>query len=311
MRSERDYRGHVALLTANIIWGINNPIAKTLMPELLSPAALTFFRMAGAALAFWITSLFLPKEKVSKKDILLLLGAALLGVVMNQGLFLFGLSHTSSIDAAIVVTTGPIITMIVAAIYLKEPITGKKALGVLIGASGAVLLITTSNSVQGGEGNVLGNMLCLLACFCFSLYLTLFKRVITAYSPVTVMKWMFLFATVLTSPVCFPEILSVNYQAISVFGFMRIAFVVLAATYLSYMLMPVGQKLLRPTTVSMYSYVQPLVASSVAVFIGLDTFGITKIISGILVFTGVYVVTQSKSREQVLEEKTKKENKKI
>lgn len=306
MKSERDYRGHVALLIANIIWGVNNPIAKTLMPDLLSPAALTFFRMAGAALVFWITSLFLPAEKVSKKDILLLFAAAMFGVVMNQGLFLFGLSHTTSIDAAIVATTGPIITMIVAAIYLKEPITGKKALGVLIGASGAILLITTSNTTQGGSGNALGNVLCLLACFSFSIYLTLFKRVITTYAPVTVMKWMFLFAAIISSSVCFPEVLTVNYSLISVSGFLRILFVVLAATYLAYMLMPVGQKMLRPTTVSMYNYVQPLVASSVAVLIGLDTFGVTKVISAVLVFTGVYVVTQSKSREQVLEEEKKR-----
>lgn len=306
MKSERDYRGHLALLVANIIWGVNNPLSKTLMPDLVNSYALTFFRMAGAALVFWITSLFLKKEQIPRKDILLLFFASLFGVVLNQGLFLFGLSRTSSIDAAIVATTVPIITMIVSAMYLKEPITGKKAIGVLIGATGAILLIVTSSVARGGgSGNALGNLLCLLASISFSLYLTLFKRLITSYSPVTVMKWLFLYATVISAPFCFPAVMEVDYIRLPLTGFFRIAFVVLAATYLAYLLMPVGQKLLRPTTVSMYNYVQPLVASAVAVCIGLDTFGMYKLLAGVLVFLGVYVVTQSKSREQVLEEQKK------
>lgn len=307
MKSEKDYRGHLALLVANIIWGINNPVSKTLMPDHLDAYALTFFRMAGAALVFWITSLFLKKEKVARKDILLLFFASLFGVVLNQGLFLFGLSRTASIDAAIVATTVPIITMIVSALYLKEPITGKKAIGVLIGAAGAILLIVTSNAAQGGGmGNTLGNLLCLLACISFSLYLTLFKRLITTYSPVTIMKWLFLYAACISFVFCVPTVVKIDYAAIPASGFLRIGFVVLAATYLAYLLMPIGQKLLRPTTVSMYNYVQPLVASSVAIFIGLDSFSFYKVLAAVLVFLGVYVVTQSKSREQVLEEEQKR-----
>ena len=310
MKSERDYRGHLALLLANIIWGVNNPLSKTLMPAWVDSYALTFFRMAGAALVFWITSFFLKKEKVPVKDIFLLFFASLFGVVLNQGLFLFGLSRTSSIDAAIVATTVPIITMIASAIYLKEPITGKKAIGVLIGAAGAILLIVTSSAARnGGSGNTLGNLLCLLASISFSLYLTLFKRVITSYAPVTVMKWLFLFAAVISAPVCFPAVTQPDYSRFPVSVFLRIGFVVLAATYLAYLLMPVGQKLLRPTTVSMYNYVQPLVASTVAVFIGLDTFGVYKVVAGVLVFLGVYIVTRSKSREQVLEEQKMREAK--
>lgn len=228
MNSEKKYSGHLALLVANIIWGINNPVSKTLMPEFLTPYALTFFRMAGAAVVFWITSFFIKEEKVPRRDIFLLFFASLFGIIFNQGLFLFGLSLTASIDAAIVATTAPIMTMIVAAIYLKEPITGKKALGVLIGAAGAILLIMTSSTAQGGQGNTMGNFLCLLACLSFALYLTLFKRLIHTYHPVTLMKWMFLYAALVCSPVCMPEALALDYPALPPSAFVRIGFVVLA-----------------------------------------------------------------------------------
>lgn len=303
------FKGHLALLLANIIFGVNNPVARMLMPEVLDPMVLTFFRFSGGMVLFWVASLFVKQEHVPAKDVLLLFFASVFGLTLNQLPFFFGLSMTSSIDASIVVTMLPIVTMLLAAVFLREPITQMKAVGVLVGASGALIIVFSSQSVtQSGTGNMLGNLIVFLAVISFSLYLTLFKNLISKYQPVTVMKWMFLFATITGLPFCYGPLVEMNTAALSVNEWMSVGFVVLFATFLGYLLLPIGQKTLRPTTLSMYNYVQPIVASLVAIFMGIDRFGYQQALAAVLVFSGVYIVTQSKSRAQLEAEKKKAVN---
>jgi len=302
--------GHIALFVANLIFGINNPVSRTLMPEILSPYTLTLFRLMGGALLFWGASLFVAKEKVPPKDILLLFFASLFALTLNQLPFFVGLSMTSPIDASIVVTMLPILTMILAAIFIKEPITLMKAVGVLVGASGALLIVFNNKTVHVGESNFWGNVIVFGAVSSFAVYLTLFKNVITRYSSITIMKWMFLFGTIVALPFCYKPTVETNFTLLSSGTYWRIAYMVIFATFLGYLLIPIGQKLLRPTTLSMYNYVQPIVASLVAIVIGIDCFGYEQALAGVLVFSGVYIVTQSKSRAQLEEEKRLK-NKKI
>jgi drug/metabolite transporter (DMT)-like permease len=301
--------GHIAMFSANIIFGLNTPISRTLMPQTLSPFTLTFFRLGGGLLLFWTASLFMKKENVPAKDILLLFFASLFALTFNQLPYFIGLSLTSPIDASIVVTMLPILTMILAALILKEPITLLKAVGVLVGASGALLLVFHSPVVHNGHSNFWGNVIVFGAVSSFALYLTLFKELITRYSSVTVMKWMFLFGTLSCLPFCYKPILQTDFAMLSSGTFWRIAYVVFFATFIGYLLIPVGQKELRPTTLSMYNYVQPVVASMVAVAIGIDLFGVEKAVAGVLVFAGVYIVTQSKSKAQLDEEKALKKAK--
>ena len=302
-------QGHLALLLANIIFGVNNPVARMLMPEVLDPMALTFFRFSGGLILFWIASLFFKREHVSAKDKLLLFFASIFGLSLNQLPFFFGLSMTSSIDASIVVTMLPIVTMLLAAVFLREPITQMKAVGVLVGASGALIIVFSSQSVtQSGTGNMLGNLIVFLAVISFSLYLTLFKNLISKYQPVTVMKWMFLFATITGLPFCYNSLTEMSLTALPLNVWLSIGFVVVFATFLGYLLLPVGQKTLRPTTLSMYNYVQPIMASLVAIVIGIDHFGYQQALAAVLVFSGVYIVTQSKSRAQAEAEKSKSTN---
>ncbi|MEA4983148.1 MAG: DMT family transporter, partial [Paludibacter sp.] len=246
------------------------------------------------------------QEHVPAKDVLLLFFASVLGLSLNQLPFFFGLSMTSSIDASIVVTMLPIVTMLLAAVFLREPITQMKAVGVLVGASGALIIVFSSHSTaQSVTGNMAGNLIVFLAVISFSLYLTLFKNLISKYQPVTVMKWMFLFATITGLPFCYGPLVELNAAALSVSEWMIVGFVVLFATFLGYLLLPIGQKTLRPTTLSMYNYVQPIVASLVAIFMGIDRFGYQQALAAVLVFSGVYIVTQSKSRAQLEAEKSK------
>lgn len=293
-------KGHLAMLGANILWGLASPIGKSVLQQgEVGSLALATFRMLGAAIVFWLASLFTKREHVAHKDLLMLFFASLLGIVFNQGAFTVGLGLTSPVNASIITTTTPIVTMIIAAIYLHEPVTGKKVLGIFLGALGAMLLILGSKHGGGRSSNIWGDLLCLLAQVSFSCYFVFFKGLISRYSPVTLMKWMFTYASICTIPFTYGQISVIDFPVLPVAVYAGIAYMVLGGTFFSYLLVPVGQRILRPTVACMYNYIQPIVASAVAVIWGMDTFGIAKGIAVVLVFAGVYMVTRSKSRAQL------------
>lgn len=299
IREDRGYAGHLSMFAANVIWGLNAPIGKVVLSSGITALSLTTFRMAGAAAAFWFVSLFMRREHVTPADMIRLFFAAMFGVILNQGSFIFGLSLTSPIDASIVTTTTPIITMIVAALYLREPVTGKKIAGILIGAVGALTLILGGNGSSGGSSSIAGDLLVLTAQISFAIYLTVFRDIIRKYSPVTVMKWMLTYASVCFIPFSYGDIAAIDLHSLPMRVVWCTLFVVFGATFLSYMLMMTAQRTMRPTLVSMYNYVQPVVATVVAVAAGMDTFGPAKWLAVALVFTGVFIVTRSKSRAQL------------
>lgn len=303
-------KGHIAILTTNIIFGINIVIAKNVLSNgNIDALALTYFRILGATIAFWIASLFVKREKLIVKDFVILFFASLFGIVINQTSFIVGLKTTSPIDASLIITLTPIITMLISAAYLKEPITSKKIIGVLIGCLGAVILIFSSKYLNvSGTRSWLGNSLCFLSSLAYACYLVFFRDFIKTKHPVTIMKWMFLFSAILLLPIGIPKITAVDLRSINNLLGVEIIYVVLMATFLTYLLIPIGQKHLRPTTLTMYNYLQPIIAAILAIFLGQDNFGIEKVLAAILVFLGVYVVTQSKSRQQLEEESKTKSN---
>lgn len=297
-------KGHSAMFTANFLWGIMSPISKSIfLTGVISAFSLTNMRMMGAAAFFWIASLFMPRESVTKRDLLLLFAASLFGITLNQGFFVVGLSYTTPIDASVVASLTPIITMILAAFIQKEPMTGKKVIGVFMGLTGALILILDgAGSTSGGSlsgGRVMGDLFCLIAEVSFAIYYVAFKGLISRYTPVTLMKWMFLFATICCLPIGGSEVMSIPFAQLDSTIYLDLFFVIFGATFLSYMLVSVGQKRLRPTIVSMYNYTQPIVASLLAIWWGMDSFDVMKGFAILLVFLGVYVVTTSKSRAQL------------
>ena len=303
MKSDKDIRGHAAMFSAGVLWGLNSPVMKSLLSfndEMITPMAVSLFRMVGAALLFWIASLFAPKEQVKPHDMLLLFFASIFALSLNQGAFSFGLKLTSPLDASVITTTAPIITMIFAALFLKEPITGKKVIGVFIGALGALLLIMSSQQQSTTTGNhaIWGDMLCLLSQFSFAIYLTVFKGLIERYSTITLMKWMFTYASVCFIPFSFRDVGMIEFGMFSASSWMQLFFAVFCATFLTYLCLSYAQKKLRPTIIGMYNYVQPLVAGIVAVSLGMDTFGFIKGLAVVFVFLGVYIVTQSKAKSE-------------
>ena len=252
---------------------------------------------------FWIASFFQKPERVAPKDLLKLLGASLLAIVFNQGCFIFGVGLTSPVDASIITTSMPLLAMVLAAIYLKEPIIGKKVLGIAVGATGALLLILGSHQVSeakaAGNHYIWGDLLVLLAQFSYALYFVLFKNFVNKYSLITIMKWMFTYAFICALPFSYNDLLHTEWKSLQNTEIGALVFIVVGSTFISYVLIVIGQKNLRPTVAGMYNYVQPLVASIVAVCWGMDTFNFVKIISVALIFGGVYLVTNSRSKAEM------------
>ena len=295
--SRQPLYAHLSMFAACAIWGLMAPLGKDAMTHGLDGPSMVFIRVAGGALLFWTASLFVKREHVPLKHVLTFAGAAVFGIVCNQCGYTIGLSLTSPINASIVTTSMPIFAMLLAALILKEPITSKKVLGVMLGCSGALMLILTSVSHASDKvGDIRGDLCCLGAQFSYALYLSLFNKFIRQYSIFTVNKWMFLWATIILLPLAGPHTLSVVSNPLSTKTLLETAYVVLFGTFIGYILVIKAQKILRPTVVASYNYVQPLVAVVVSVLTGLGVLKWTHGLAVILVFAGVTLVTKSRSR---------------
>lgn len=290
--------GHLACFIAYAIFGINIIVCKDLTSSrLISPIALFGLRSLGAGLLFWLISYFLPKEKVDKKDFGKIMMASLLGFFLTQVTFLMAIPDITPMDCSIVSSLSPIYTMFIAAYALKEPITLRKAGGVAISFFGIIYLIM--NSVTGAGGTIetswVGILLMIANSLSFSLYLGLFKPVITKYSVITFMKWIFLFATLFSFPWTISELRTFDYSLLTSTYLSELAFLIICSTFITYFLIPLGQKRIRPTLVSMYSYVQPIIAIVISIWVGMDTLSWQKLLAAAMVFGGVVLVNYSRS----------------
>ena len=290
--------GHLACFIAYAIFGINIIVCKDLTSSrLISPIALFCLRSLGAGSLFWLISCFLPKEKVEKKDYGKILAASLLGFFLAQITFLVAIPDITPMDCSIVSSLSPISTMFIAAWVLKEPITLRKAGGVAISFLGITYLILTSVTNAGStvQTSWQGILLMIANTLTFSLYLGLFKPVITKYSVITFMKWIFLFAFAYSLPLAAHELASFDYRLLSSTYLWELAFLIVCSTFITYFLIPLAQKRIRPTLVSMYSYVQPIIAIIISICVGMDTLSWQKILAATMVFGGVVLVNYSRS----------------
>lgn len=292
--------GHISCFIAYAIFGFNIIVCKDLTNgQHISPIAIFCFRAMGAGALFWLISFFLPKEKIEKKDYIQIFLASILGFVTCQVTFLVGLPHITPMDCSILSAMSPIYTMGIAAIVLKEPITLKKAGGVAISFAGVIYLIVSRATTGGAaETTTFGIIMLILNSLSFSMYLGIFKPLIGKYSVVTFMKWIFLYAFIVSFPVAGKEIITLNWSLIPRIQIMELAYLVVCATFISYFLIPVGQRRIRPTLVSMYSYVQPIIAIAISICIGMDTLSWQKVLAAAMVFGGVFIVSRSKSAEK-------------
>ena len=294
--------GHIACFVAYSIFGFNIIVCKDLLNlSLISPLGLFCFRAVGASMLFWIVSLFLPKERIDKKDYIKIFCASMLGLFLTQIAFLKAITMTTPLDTSIITAITPIFTMFIAAIVVKEPITLKKALGVGLSFCGVVFLIL--NTVRIGDGGVAitkpaGVLLMIVNCFVFACYLGIFRPLISKYSVVTFMKWMFLFSALVALPFDVKELVRLDFSIMPSKYLLELVYIIVFSTFIAYFLIPVGQKVLRPTVISLYGYLQPIIATVMSIAMGMDSLNWQKVLAAILVFTGVVLVNRSRALQQ-------------
>lgn len=294
-------RGIILILLANLFFAINMPVSRELTPEWINPFGLSLFRISFAFISFLILSLFIKdtSDGFTIKEHLILILAGLMGTAANQLSFLAGLSMTSPVDASLIITITPIITMLFAAVIIKEPISFRKASGVMIGMSGAAIILYTARYGHFEQsGTLKGNLVVLISCFVYALYLVIIRPLMAKHSPVHIMKWTFLYGVVIALPFTYDKI-QINPGA-SITEWIQLGYALVFGTFTAYLLVAFSLKLLRPTTVSMFNYIQPLIASSIAIAFGQDVLNWTKPVSALLIFIGVYLVITSKSRADLL-----------
>ena len=303
MKSRRAV-GHIACFAAYAIFGVNIITCKDLTAgQVITPLGIFSLRALGAGSIFWLLSVILPsarKEKVALRDLPLILLASFLGFFITQMTFLMAIPQVTPMTCSIISSLSPVYTMFIAAVAIKEPVTLKKAAGVAVSFIGIMLLII--NSVDGSgasESTPWGIVLLFANGLSFSLYLGIFKPLISRYSVISFMKWIFLFAALMSLPFSARELICLDWASIPRISYAELAFLIIFATFISYFLIPIGQKALRPTLVSMYSYVQPIIATLISICIGMDMLSWQKILSAILVFAGVIIVSRSKTRAEL------------
>ena len=290
-------KGHLSIAGAYLIFGLNVVLCKDIAnSQAVAPIVLFTLRALGASALFWLGSLFLPKEKVDRKELPKIALASFLGLFGPQVTFLVGITMATSIDTAILGTLGPVFTMVFAFFFLGEPITGKKAGGVAVSLAGVLFLIF--NSVHGGGASAttpLGFVMLLLNSISFSLYLGIFRPLIAKYSVVTFMKWSFLFSLVLALPFAGKGLVTTDYAAVPPLVLWEIGYLIVFATVIAYFLIPYGQKFIRPTLVSMYNYLSPMVTTVVSIWTGLDTLTWQKVLAAVVIVSGVVLVSRSRA----------------
>ena len=286
------YLALIAAFLATSIYGINHTVAKEVMPVYIGSSGFIMLRLLGATLIFWLISLFTPNEKIEKKDFLKILLASILGMCINMLAFFRGLELSTPINSGIIITLSPVLVLILSYFFLKENVTVKKIIGILIGFSGAVFLILNSSKTGINAPNIpLGNSFFLLNASAYAGYLIVIKPLTSKYNIFTLMKWLFLIGLVLSTPITFNQFIEVNWTELPWFAIWRMAYVVIGTTFLTYLFNIYALKTLSPTTVGSFIYLQPIITIGFALITGNDVLDTTKLFSCLLVFIGIYLVS--------------------
>ncbi|GEJ31629.1 putative drug/metabolite-transporting permease [Flavobacterium psychrophilum] len=278
----------------SIIYGVTFTIAKDVMPKHIDAFGFILLRVGGTTLLFWLISLFIKTEKIDKADFPRIIAAAFFGVALNMLTFFKGLSYTSPIMGAVIMVTTPMIVLVLSAILIKERMKTKKILGLILGLTGTLFLILYGKSMNNAPKAGLGNLLIFINAVSYGFYLIIVKKLMDKYNAFSFVKWIYLFGLLMVLPFGYTEFQAVNWSNLPVTIFYKISFVVIFSTFLTYLLNLLSMKELKPTTVAVFIYLQPLFATIFAIGLGKDELNVIKTGSALLIFSGVYLVTQKK-----------------
>lgn len=285
----------MAAMTVSIIYGVSFTIAKDVMPTYVKPFGFILLRVSGATILFWLISFLGPKEKIERKDFPRIIVAAFFGVALNMLTFFKGLSLTSPISASVIMVTSPIIVLILSAVIMKEKIKFQKIFGILLGLFGTGFLILYGKSIGNATNASLGNLLVFINATAYGFYLIIVKKLMDKYNAFTFVKWIYIFGLLMVLPFSWSEYQEIQWATIPNSILMEIGFVVLFTTFITYLFNLISMRELKPTTVAVFIYLQPLFATIFAISLGKDELTWVKIISAVLIFVGVYLVTKKKS----------------
>ncbi len=282
-----------------MIYAVSFTVAKEVMPAYIKPYGFILLRVGGATLLFWIAGAFIKKETIDTRDFIRIIMASVFGIALNMLAFFKGLSMTTPISASVIMVTSPILVLTFATIILKEKATKRKLAGIFIGMLGAILLIIYGQKIDMTEDEMLGNILVLINASSYALYLILIRNLSQKYHPLTFAKWLYLFGLFMVIPFGFYELKEVNWADIPGLALQKIAFIVVFTTFLTYMFNLLAIRKLKPTTLSIFIYLQPVFASAYALAVGSDELNKIKIAASVLIFIGVFLVTR-KPKEDVV-----------
>ena len=285
----------IAATIVSIIYGMSFTIAKDVMPLYIKPFGFILIRVFGATLLFWAISFFGPKEKIDKKDFPRIIAAALFGVALNMLTFFKGLSYTSPISGAVIMVTTPMIVLILSAIIMKERMLKRKVFGIVLGLIGTGFLILYGKSVGNATNASLGNLLVFINAVSYGFYLIIVKKLMDKYNAFTFVKWIYTFGLLMVIPFGYNEFQEIEWQNIPTIILWDIVFVVVFTTFVTYLFNLISMRELKPTTVAVFIYLQPLFATIFAISLGKDELNLIKISAAVLIFAGVYLVTQKKN----------------
>ncbi len=287
------HKAHLALLSTTLIFGFVYNIVKSLMPVMLSPLQLIFIRLLGGVLIFWLFQRLFVPEKVERKDLVMLAICGMFGFALNQTLFYEGLNLSTPVDASLIHVLNPILVMIFASFLIGEKVTWKKAGGIALGASGVLILVLYGRKASMDGNHALGNLLIFLNMVFYALYLVLIKPLVGKYHTTTILKWVSFFGFLFILPFSLKPAMDINFAAITPTAWLGIIYIIILNTFVAYLLINFALKSLSTTTVSYYSYLQPVIASIMSVTIGQGGITLPKILAAVLIFSGVYMVNRS------------------
>lgn len=283
----------IVVSIATLIYGVTYTIAKDVMPNYIKPYGFILLRVSSATLIFWTVGLFTKQQKIEKSDYKKILIASFFGITINMLAFFKGLSLTSPISASVMMVTSPIMVLIFSSILIRKPIGKQRILGVFIGLVGALFLITLGNSsTETSTNSAFGNFLVFLNAASYGLYLVLAKDLVKKYNPIVFIKWLYLFGLIFVIPFGYSELTAVIWQEIPTNIYWNISFVLLFTTCITYLFNLYGLSKLKPTTVSVFIYLQPVIATIYALIVGSDSLNLVKLCATLLIFLGVYLVTK-------------------
>lgn len=283
----------LAAFGATTIYGLSHTIAKEVMPAYIQGFGFVQVRLLGAAILFWLVSLFIPQQKIDRADFPKMLLCALFGMVINMLCFFKGIELSTPINSAVLITITPILVFVFSAILIKERLLLPRVVGVILGFVGALVLIVFGNEIRQDAPNIpLGNALFVINATCFALYLVLVKSLSAKYTTVHLLKWLFLFGFIMALPISYPEFSQVSWATLPFEAVWRFAFVVIGTTFMTYLLNVYALKQLKASTIGVFTYLQPLIGIGYAILVGADALTAYKLGAGGVVLLGVYLVTK-------------------